>query len=105
MPRSTWTASTSAPSLLSRTSTPEGNARTVEFTYYPDTDSLFITLYPDSEKRGADVVVVSAEMNVDVAEDGTSLGIDIHQDASKVVDLSKPEAKGTAFGIVRRASP
>ena len=77
----------------------------VEFTYYPDTDSLYITLDPGSEKRGADVVVVSAEMNVDVAEDGTPLGIDIHQDASKVVDLSKLEAKDPAFGIVRRASP
>ncbi len=77
----------------------------VELSYYPDTDSLYITLNPGSEKRGADVVVVSEEMNVDVAEDGTPLGIDIHQDASKVVDLSKLEAKGPAFGVVRRVSP
>jgi hypothetical protein len=44
-------------------------------------------------------------MVVDVDADGVPVGIDIYQDASKIVDLSKLEAEGPIFGLIRAESP
>ena len=38
---------------------------------------------------------------IDVDEEGVPVGIDIHSFASKIVDLTKLEAEGPIFGLVR----
>lgn len=72
----------------------------MRFSYYPDTDSLYIELKPGHERAGGQTVVVSDEMNVNVDEDGTPVGIEIYQYASRIVDLSRLEAEGPIFGLV-----
>ncbi|PLS86205.1 MAG: hypothetical protein CYG60_08500 [Actinobacteria bacterium] len=57
----------------------------MKFSYYPETDSLYIEL---SRKPAADTVRVG-DYAVDVDEDGNPVGIDIDSLASEIVDLSK----------------
>ncbi len=57
----------------------------MRFSYYPETDSLYIEL---SGKPGADTVRVG-DYAVDVDVDGNPVGIDIDSNASELVDLSK----------------
>ena len=74
----------------------------MEFEYHPDVDALYIRLNPGREPKGQgdDTVVIGDGFVVDVDAEGEPIGIDIHQDASKVVDLSKQEAKDIIFGLV-----
>ncbi len=72
----------------------------MRFSYYPDTDSLYVELKPGHERIGGRTVVVSDEMNVNVDEDGTPVGIEIYQYASRIADLSRLEAEGPIFGLV-----
>ncbi len=73
----------------------------MRFSYYPDTDSLYIDLDPEHERKDGRTVVVSEEMNVNVDENGTPVGIELYQYASKIADLSRIEAEGPIFGMVR----
>lgn len=73
----------------------------MRFNYYPDTDSLYIDLKPGRERKSGRTVIVSDEMNINVDENGTPVGIELYQYASKIADLSKLEADGPVFGLVR----
>ncbi len=77
----------------------------MRFSYYPDTDSLYIELKPGHKRKGGRTVVVSDEMNVNVDENGKPVGIELYQYASEIADLSKLEADGPIFGLVRAGSP
>ena len=80
----------------------------MRFEYHPDVDALYIHLHPGSpqaRREGGSQVVVGDHMVVDVDEEGVPVGIDIYQEASKIVDLSKLEAEGPVFGLVRAGSP
>jgi uncharacterized protein YuzE len=57
----------------------------MKFSYYPETDSLYIEL---STREGADVREVSDNVLIDIDAEGQIVGIDI-QHASEVVDLSR----------------
>ena len=61
----------------------------MKFHYYPETDSLYIDL---SERVGADAREVARGVALDFDTDGQLVGIDI-DNASKIVDLSRLEAK------------
>lgn len=79
----------------------------MRFEYHPDVDALYIHLHPDSQRaqrEGGSQVVVGDHMVVDMDEEGIPVGIDIYQDASKIMDLSKLEAEGPVFGLVRTES-
>src|SRR5215211_385572 len=82
----------------------EGQAG-VKFDYYPDTDSLYIELNPArARKPGATQDVVGwgdHDIVIDVDEEGVPVGIDIPSFASRIVDLTKLEAEGPIFGLVR----
>lgn len=56
----------------------------MKLSYYPETDSLYISL---SDRPGTDVVPISDEVVVDVDENGRPVGIDISAGASEVADL------------------
>lgn len=77
----------------------------MRFDYYPDTDSLYIQLNPGKEsKPGGGQEVVGwgdRDIVIDVDGDGTPVGIDIDSFASEIVELSKLEAEGPIFGLVR----
>jgi uncharacterized protein YuzE len=77
----------------------------VKFDYYPDTDSRYIELNPERERKpGATQEVVGRgdhEIVIDVDEEGVPVGIDIHSFASRIVDLTKLEAEGPIFGLIR----
>lgn len=77
----------------------------MRFSYYPGTDSLYIDLDPEHERKDGRTVVVSEEMNVNVDENGTPVGIELYQYASKIADLSRIEAEGPIFGLVRADNP
>jgi uncharacterized protein YuzE len=80
----------------------------VRFEYHPDVDALYVHLRPESpraESEGGSQVVVGDHMVVDLDADGVPVGIDIYQDASEIVDLSRLEAEGPIFGLVRAESP
>lgn len=80
----------------------------MRFEYHPDVDALYIHLHPESHqahREGGTQVVIGDHMVVDVDEEGVPAGIDIYQDASKIVDLSKLEAEGPIFGLVRAGRP
>lgn len=76
----------------------------MKFSYYPDTDSLYVEFYPEEDRKAARTVIVSDEMNVDVDDRGRPVGVDLYQYASKIADLSKLEADGPIFGLVRADS-
>ena len=61
----------------------------MKFSYYPETDSLYIDL---AEKPSADSRQVSPGVVLDFDADGRLVGIDIYH-ASKIVDLSRLEAE------------
>ncbi len=63
----------------------------MRLSYYPETDSLYISL---SERPGADVVRVSEDVAVDVDAEGVPVGIDIERGAAEVVDLSRLQLEG-----------
>lgn len=81
----------------------------MRFDYYSDTDSLYIQLNPGKEsKPGGGQEVVGwgdRDIVIDVDGDGTPVGIDIDSFASEIVDLSRLEAEGPIFGLVRAKSP
>ncbi len=59
----------------------------MKFSYYPETDSLYIDL---TAKVSADSQEVAPGIVLDFDEDGNLVGIDIDH-ASEVVDLSRVE--------------
>ena len=83
----------------------------MRFDYYPETDSLYIELNPGRKRpehgRGTQVVVGEGhrELVIDVDGHGVPVGIDIHSFASEVVDITKLEAEGPIFGLVRAKGP
>lgn len=62
----------------------------MKFHYYQDTDSLYIDL---SGRKSVDSREIADGMVLDLDADGHPVGIDIDH-ASKLVNLSKFEAKG-----------
>jgi uncharacterized protein YuzE len=62
----------------------------VRFSYYPDTDTLYIDLL---DRPGADVLEVAADFVVDVDSGGRPVGIELEH-ASERIDLSKLEVEG-----------
>jgi uncharacterized protein YuzE len=85
---------------------PEGKeGSSLRFEYYPDTDSLYIELNPGRERKtgGTQEVVGWGDHDIviDVDGDGVPVGIDIDSFASKIVDITKLEAEGPVFGLVR----
>jgi len=77
----------------------------VKFDYYPETDSLYIELNPGRKREpgGTQEVVGWGDHDIviDVDTEGVPVGIDVHSFASRVVDLTKLEAEGPIFGLVR----
>ena len=61
----------------------------MKFSYYPETDSLYIDL---AEKPSADPREVAPGVVLDVDAEGHLVGIDIDH-ASNIADLSKAEAE------------
>jgi uncharacterized protein YuzE len=60
----------------------------MKFSYYKDTDSLYIAL---SERESADAREVAPNVVLDFDKEGNIVGIDIFQYASKIIDLNKLE--------------
>jgi uncharacterized protein YuzE len=81
----------------------------VKFDYYPETDSLYTELKPGRERKpgGTQEVVGWGDHDIviDVDGDGVPVGIDIDTFASRIVDLTKLEAEGPIFGLVRSEGP
>lgn len=79
----------------------------MRFDYYPETDSLYIELNLARNRpeygHGAQVIVGEGdrELVIDVDADGVPVSIDIHSFASEIVDITKLEAEGPVFGLVR----
>ncbi len=67
----------------------------MRLSYYPETDSLYISL---SDRPGTDVVPISDEVVVDVDENGRPVGIDISAGASEVADLGELMLERTEDG-------
>ena len=80
----------------------------MRFDYYPDSDSLYIELNPRKERKpgGSQEVVGWGEHDIVIGidGDGTPIGIEIDSFASRIVDLTKLEAEGPVFGLVRPGS-
>lgn len=80
----------------------------MRFDYYPDSDSLYIELNPGKERKpgGSQEVVGWGEHDIVIGidGDGTPIGIEIDSFASRIVDLTKLEAEGPVFGLVRPGS-
>ena len=60
----------------------------MKFSYYKDTDSMYIEL---SERESADAREVAPNVVLDFDKEGNIVGIDIFQYASKIIDLNKLE--------------
>ncbi|HET6401821.1 MAG TPA: DUF2283 domain-containing protein [Candidatus Kapabacteria bacterium] len=60
----------------------------MKFSYYKDTDSLYIEL---AERASADTREVAPNVVLDFDSEGNIVGIDIYQYASKIIDLRKLE--------------
>ena len=77
----------------------------MKFDYYPETDSLYIELNPGRARKpgGTQQVVGWGEHDIviDVDDDGVPVGIDIDSFASQIVDITKLEAEGPIFGLIR----
>ena len=75
------------------------------FEYYPDTHSLYIELNPGRKRkpRCTQEAVGWGSRDIVIGVDGygVPVGIDIGRFASEIVDLSKLEAEGPIFGVVR----
>ena len=80
----------------------------MRFDYYPDSDPLYIELNPGKERKpgGSQEVVGWGEHDIVIGidGDGTPIGIEIDSFASRIVDLTKLEAEGPVFGLVRPGS-
>ena len=80
----------------------------MRFDYYPDSGSLYIELNPGKERKpgGSQEVVGWGEHDIVIGidGDGTPIGIEIDSFASRIVDLTKLEAEGPVFGLVRPGS-
>lgn len=72
----------------------------MKFSYYPDTDTLYIDLL---DKPGADVEEISTDLVVDVDANGTPVGIEIEH-ASERADLSRLEVEGIRLDLALDAS-
>ena len=68
----------------------------MKFSYYQDTDSLYIAL---SDRESADAREVAPNVVLDFDKDGTVVGIDIYQYASKIIDLNKLEIQPPFIGV------
>ena len=73
----------------------------MRFSYYPDTDSLYIDL---SEKAGVDSREVAPGVVLDFDAEGKLVGIDIDR-ASQVVNLSRLEAEQLPIGSISVTRP
>ncbi|MFI5201573.1 MAG: DUF2283 domain-containing protein [Candidatus Kapaibacterium sp.] len=67
----------------------------MKFSYYKDTDSLYIEL---AERASADTREVAPNVVLDFDSEGNIVGIDIYQYASKIIDLRKLEFE-TPFAV------
>ena len=80
----------------------------MRFDYYPDSDSLYIESNPGKERKpgGSQEVVGWGEHDIVIGidGDGTPIGIEIDSFASRIVDLTKLEAEGPVFRLVRPGS-
>ncbi|MCL5999035.1 MAG: DUF2283 domain-containing protein [Chloroflexi bacterium] len=72
----------------------------MKFSYYPETDSLYIELV---ERPGADAREVADNMVVDLDEAGQVVGIDI-QHASELVDLARLDVLALPVKTVQMAA-
>ncbi len=73
----------------------------MKFSYYPDTDSLYIDL---SERPSADSMEVASGVVLDFDADGKLVGIDI-ENASTIVDLSRLEAEALPVSSISVKGP
>lgn len=67
----------------------------MKFSYYPDTDTLYIDLL---DKPGADVLEISTDFVVDIDSNGTPVGLEIEH-ASRHTNLSRLEIEGLRLGL------
>src|SRR5215210_784058 len=81
----------------------------LRFEYYPDTDSLYIELNPGRKRKPGGTKEVGGwgdrDIVIEVGGDGVSIGIVIDSFASEIVDITKLEAEGPIFGLVRAGGP
>jgi uncharacterized protein YuzE len=77
----------------------------VRFDYHPDTDSLYIDLNPGKDRKpgGRQEVVGWGGHDIVIDVDGVPVGIDVHSFASSIADITRVEAEGPIFGLVRLA--
>lgn len=73
----------------------------MKFSYYPDTDTLYIDLL---DKSGADVLEISTDFIVDVDTEGTPVGIEIEH-ASERTNLSRLEIEGLRLDLGLERAP
>ena len=77
----------------------------MRFDYHPEADSLIELDTGGARTPGATQEVGGwgdHDFVIDVDEKGVPVSIDIHSLASSIVDLTKLEAEGPIFGLVRR---
>ena len=67
----------------------------MKFSYYPETDTLYIDLL---DRPGADVLEIVTDFVVDVDADGTPVGIELEH-ASERTDLSRLEVQGLRLDL------
>ncbi len=68
----------------------------MKFSYFPDTDSLFIKLKPGTEAGGSEV---APGIVFHYTPEGEVTAIDIDSKASELVDLSSLEVEGFPAGV------
>ncbi len=73
----------------------------MRFSYYPDTDTLYIDLV---DKPGADVLEIADDFVVDVDAEGTPVGIEIEH-ASQRTNLSRLEVEGLRMSLGLESPP
>lgn len=72
----------------------------MKFSYYPDTDTLYIDL---AERPGADVLEIADNFVVDVDDEGNPVGIEIEH-ASQHTNLLHLEVEGLSLDLDLEAS-
>lgn len=73
----------------------------MKFSYYPETDTLYIDLL---DRPGADVLEIATDFVMDVDADGTPVGIEIEH-ASKRTNLSRLEIEGLRLDLGLETNP
>lgn len=73
----------------------------MKFSYYPDTDTLYIDLL---DRPGADMLEVSTDFVVDVDTEGTPVGIEIEH-ASERTNLSRLKIEGLGLDLGLEGAP